>query len=80
MVVFFLVAFIVAILIGMGISLSLSFMFMEPLVFWFTAVLWFVVLGIMAFIGIKVRSKLGLVFIFLMIFGAIIPFVMGWVP
>ncbi len=80
MVVFFLVGFIIAILFGMGISLALSFMFVEPLVFWFTTVLWFVVLGVMVFIGIKIHSKIGLVFIFLMIFGAIVPFLMGWVP
>ncbi len=79
MVVGFLIAFVVAIVFGLGITVGISMLFPGG-VFFLVVALWFAALGLMVFVGIKVGMRLGLVFIFLMIFGAIIPFVMGWVP
>ncbi len=79
MVVGFLIGFVVAIVFGLGITVGISMMFPGG-GFWVVVALWFVALGLMVFAAIKVRMRLGLVFIFLMIFGSIIPFVMGWVP
>ena len=74
----FIIGFVVAIVFGLGITVGISKLF--PAAFFLVVALWFAALGLLVFVGIKVHLRLGLVFIFLMIFGAIIPFVMGWVP
>ncbi len=79
MVLGFLIGFVAAILIGMGITLALGMMFVGG-GFWVVLVLWFAALGVFFYGAIKLRMKLGLVFLALMTFGAIVPLIMGWVP